>query len=125
MLHAVAGEDLDRAVVTTERNRDDHRSLREVQPLGHHLRDVRVRKRLLELGSRHQEEGRVPFQGLLERRYLEGGQGRRSLGRRLGECAGEALAHARDGGRGHRLAEHARQQLGRFAHDPFALAREP
>ena len=123
VLHAVAGEDLDRAVVATERHRDHQRSLGIAQPLGHQLRDVCVRQRLLVLGARHQEERRVPFQRLLERRYLEG-QGRRSLGRRRAEGAGEALAHARDGGRGQRLAENARQKLGRLAHDLLTLAHE-
>ena len=95
MLHAVAREDLDRAVVAAQRHRDDQRALGEGQPLGDHLRHVGVRQRLLELGARHQEERRVPFQGQLEGRCLEG-QSRRSLGRSLAKSAGEALADAGD-----------------------------
>ena len=124
MLHAVAGEDLHRAVVATERNRDDHGAFRDLQPRGHHLRNVCVRKRLLELGARHQEERRVPFQGQLERRCLERDQSRRSLGRRLAEGAGEALANPCGAGCRQRVAEDAREELGRLTHDLVTLAGE-
>ena len=71
MLHAVAREDLDRAVVAAERDADDHRALGEAEALGDHVRDVRVRQRLLELGARHEEERRVPLEDRLRLRGIQ------------------------------------------------------
>ena len=65
VLDAVAGEDLDRAVVAAERDADDDRALGVAEPLGDHVGDARVRKRLLVLGPRHAEQRRVPLEDRL------------------------------------------------------------
>src|ERR1700674_1532418 len=50
--------------------------------------------------------------GEAEGRWLEGRQSRRSLGRRLPEAGGEALAYACSAGRRQRVAQGAREELG-------------
>ena len=76
VLDAIAGEDLPAAVVAAKRDAHDQCPLGEAQALRHHRRDVRVRKRLLELRAGHEEERRVPLQGALERRCLQAGHAR-------------------------------------------------
>ena len=101
VLHAVAREDLDRAVVAAQRHATITARSGKLEPLRDHVRDVGVRQRLLELGARHQEERRVPLQRVLQGLCLHGGHGRRSLGLRRAtpEGAFESVADTRDRGR--------------------------
>ena len=89
MLGAVAGVDLDRAVVAPEGHGDNDGAFGKVQALGDERRNVGVRERLLELRARHEEERRVPFEGPLRGRCLHVGQGRRSLGSGFAKGEGE------------------------------------
>ena len=89
VLDAVAGEDLDRAVVAAERDADDDRALGVAEPLGDQVRDVRVGKRLLVLGARHAEQRACPTRGPAPpathpARTRGGVYGRASFGRRGG-----------------------------------------
>ena len=124
MLYAVTGEHLVAPVVAAEGNRDDHGTLGKAQALCDHLRDICVRQRLVELCAGHQEERRVPFEGLFERRCLQVGHCRPSLGSGLVEGALQPVAHTSDTGGQRRLAEHARNELVCVSRQRVAFGRK-